>query len=160
MNYKDHWATDADGNQFLFTVELQRQLSRAGLPVEPDSISHLDSAGGSDKHSGSSHTQISKGDQGDTRADEDEISFEEPEAIQIDPLTGKYIGRVKWYNVTKGYGFISRGGGEDIFFHKTDVVKDADNLLKGDWILYDVEETPKGLEASDVEVYESNLTLS
>jgi CspA family cold shock protein len=78
----------------------------------------------------------------------------EPETIQIDPETGKYLGRLKWYNPSRGYGFIARGGGEDIFFHKTDVNVDVESLDEGQWVLYDVEETKKGLEANDIDIYE------
>lgn len=77
----------------------------------------------------------------------------QPETIQIDPLTGKYVGRMKWYNPQRGYGFIARGGGEDIFFHKSDALVDPEEMVEGQWVLYDVEETSKGLEASEIEVY-------
>jgi CspA family cold shock protein len=71
-------------------------------------------------------------------------------------LTGKYIGRVKWYNVKKGYGFILRGGSEEIFFHRSSAVGDPLEFDEGQWVLYDVEDTDKGPEASDVEPYEEN----
>ena len=76
-----------------------------------------------------------------------------PETIQIDPMTGKYIGRVKWYNTKKGYGFIVRGAGEEIFFHKSATVGEMEEFEEGQWVLYDVETTAKGPEASDVEPY-------
>ena len=81
-------------------------------------------------------------------------SVTEPASIQIDPMTGKYIGRIKWYNGRKGYGFILRGAGEEIFFHRSAAVKDAESFAEGLWILYDVEETNKGPEATDIEAYE------
>ena len=76
-----------------------------------------------------------------------------PETIQIDPMTGKYIGRVKWYNTKKGYGFIVRGAAEEIFFHKSATVGEVEEFEEGQWVLYDVETTNKGPEASDVEPY-------
>ena len=160
MNFSDHWATDADGNKFLFRVEVQRQLSEQGLPVTPESLNDLvpDQSAHKKKSQNKKENHPAK----DSKAqqsqsggmDEPDDDFEEPQTIQIDPETGKYIGRIKWYNVTKGYGFISRGGNEDIFFHKTDVESDPEDLDRGVWVLYDVEETPKGFEASEVEVYE------
>ncbi len=65
-------------------------------------------------------------------------------------MTGKYIGRVKWYNTKKGYGFIVRGAGEEIFFHKSATVGEMDEFEEGQWVLYDVETTNKGPEATDV----------
>ena len=160
MNFSDHWVTDADGNKFLFRVEVQRQLSEQGLPVTPDSLDDLvpDQSAQKKKSQNKKENQPSK-DSGaqqkhDSEMGEPDDDFEEPQTIQIDPETGKYIGRIKWYNVTKGYGFISRGGNEDIFFHKTDVESDPEDLDRGVWVLYDVEETPKGFEASEVEVFD------
>ncbi|MEW5989655.1 MAG: cold shock domain-containing protein, partial [Chloroflexota bacterium] len=80
-------------------------------------------------------------------------AFEEPDSIQIDAQSGKYIGRMKWYNPQKGYGFIARGGGQDIFFHKTSTLGDPMALEEGQWVLYDVEERKKGPEATDVEPF-------
>ena len=160
MNFSDHWATDADGNKFLFRVEVQRQLSEQGLPVTPESLGDLvpDQSAQKKKSQNNKENHPSKDSNfqqsRDGGMDEPDDDFEEPQTIQIDPETGKYIGRIKWYNVTKGYGFISRGGNEDIFFHKTDVESDPEELDRGVWVLYDVEETPKGFEASEVEVYD------
>jgi CspA family cold shock protein len=81
----------------------------------------------------------------------------EPEIIQIDPESGKYLGTLKWYNSSRGYGFISRGGGEDIFFHKSSTMINPEQLSEGQWLLYDVEERSKGPEATDVEPYEGQL---
>ncbi|MFK7803913.1 MAG: cold-shock protein [Anaerolineae bacterium] len=166
MNFSDHWATDADGNKLLFRVEVQRQLSEQGLPVTPESLSELVQDQSAPQHSDHNRTKDRPKKDSDAQPrrasepvkekarDEPEEEFDEPKTIQIDPGTGKYIGRVKWYNVTKGYGFISRGGNEDIFFHKTDVESDPEELDRGVWVLYDVEETPKGFEASEVETFD------
>lgn len=141
MNYKDQWVTDEQGKRFIFTVEMQRKLDELGLPVEPAALEELDgNAPASQKKAAAEASS--------------ESSFEEPQTIQIDPQTGKYIGRMKWYNAKKGYGFIVRGGGEEIFFHKTGASNDPENLQEGQWVLYDVEETHKGPEATDVEPYD------
>lgn len=143
MNFTDHWATDSEGNEFIFTVEMQRRLKEAGLPVEPDSLTELSGSGPS------AATPVATAAAPAVEKDEDGG----PESIQIDPQTGKYIGRLKWFNPAKGYGFINRGGGEDIFFHKTAIEGDPSEMMDGTWVLYDVEERKKGLEAADVEVY-------
>lgn len=145
MNFRDRWVTDEEGEEFLFTVEMQRKLSENGLPVEPSALGELEDEESPPKKR--AKPQKSAND-----------SFEAPQTIQIDPQTGKYVGRMKWYNTKKGYGFIIRGGGEEIFFHKTGVVGNPNNLDEGQWVLYDVEETKKGPEATDVEPYESDTS--
>lgn len=159
MNFSDQWATDANGTKFVFRVEDQRKLSEMGLPVTPESLAELvpnQSAQTEAKKEQSEHTPSSlKAESVPTDMIPEDDDFEEPETIQINPETGKYRGRVKWYNFSKGYGFIARGAGEDIFFHKTDVIGDPQNLLRGAWVLYDVEETDKGFEASDVEYHQA-----
>ena len=60
-------------------------------------------------------------------------------------------GTVKWFNAAKGYGFISRNGGEDVFVHFRAIVGDGyKSLNEGDQVQFDVEKGPKGLQASNV----------
>ena len=60
-------------------------------------------------------------------------------------------GTVKWFNAAKGYGFITRNGGEDVFVHFKAIVGDGyKSLAEGDQIEFDVERGPKGLQASNV----------
>ncbi len=152
MNYKDQWATDEDGNQFIFTVEMQRALEEAGLPIEPSSLAELGSIA-------TPAPRPTREDRGNEGAESSQEEYPMPDTIQIDPMSGKYIGRMKWYNIKKGYGFIMRGGGEEIFFHKSNTAEDLSNIKEGQWILYDVEETHKGPEATDVEPYEGDTSL-
>lgn len=143
MNFSDRWATDENGNKFVFTVEMQRRLHAAGLPLDPASLSELGDAPPA-QSSALAETQSSKSEP------------EEPATIQIDPVTGKYLGRLKWYNASRGYGFIARGGGEDIFFHKSGAMGSPEALDEGQWVLYDVEHRQKGPEATEVEAYEGD----
>jgi CspA family cold shock protein len=153
MSYKDQWATKENGEQFLFTVEMQRRLEAAGLPVEPASLSRLtERVAVRPSYSSPPPPRQQNYD----RDDEATTTFAEPLTIQIDPQTGKYLGRLKWYNVKKGYGFLVRGAGEEIFFHKSSTVGDPEELQEGQWVLYDVEETRKGLEATEIEPYEGD----
>lgn len=154
MNFRDHYVTDEEGNRVLFTVEMQRRLSQAGLPVELAYAGQI-----ADKPLPSKKEPTKEVDQ--APAKEKQSSREdvtEPASIQIDPMTGKYIGRVKWYNARKGYGFILRGAGEEIFFHRSAAVNESENFDEGMWILYDVEETNKGPEATDIEAYEGEVS--
>jgi len=61
-------------------------------------------------------------------------------------------GTVKWFNESKGYGFISPSeGGEDVFVHFRSIVGDGfKTLVEGQTVNYEVENGPKGLQASTV----------
>ena len=61
-------------------------------------------------------------------------------------------GTVKWFNESKGYGFISPAdGGEDVFVHFNAIVGDGfKTLTEGQAVSYEVENGPKGLQASQV----------
>lgn len=63
-------------------------------------------------------------------------------------------GTVKWFNESKGYGFIVPAeGGDDIFVHCSAIEGEAGNkLLEGQTVNYEVESSPKGLQASKVTV--------
>ncbi len=60
-------------------------------------------------------------------------------------------GAVKWFNNAKGYGFISRENGEDVFVHYKSVVGEGYKTLnEGDKVQFEVEKGPKGLQAANV----------
>ena len=60
-------------------------------------------------------------------------------------------GTVKWFNATKGYGFISREGGEDVFVHFSAIQSQGyRSLNEGQRVEFTIERGPKGLQASDV----------
>ncbi len=63
----------------------------------------------------------------------------------------KRIGKVKWFNETKGYGFIEQNGEQDVFVHYTAIRMDGYRTLKeGQPVEFVALETPKGLQASEV----------
>jgi CspA family cold shock protein len=60
-------------------------------------------------------------------------------------------GVIKWYTDEKGYGFIAREQGLDIFVHHTGIVGGGiGTLTEGDQVSFDVVEGPKGLQARNV----------
>ena len=60
-------------------------------------------------------------------------------------------GKVKWFNNTKGYGFIEYEDLEDIFVHYSAIKKDGyKSLSEGDTVNFKLIETNKGLQAIDV----------
>ncbi len=60
-------------------------------------------------------------------------------------------GTVKWFNSSKGYGFISREEGDDVFVHFNAIEGDGYRTLdEGDKVQFEVEQGPKGLQATKV----------
>jgi cold shock protein len=60
-------------------------------------------------------------------------------------------GTVKWFNSAKGFGFVSRASGEDVFVHFKSIVGEGYKTLNdGDKVQFDVQEGPKGLQAVNV----------
>jgi CspA family cold shock protein len=60
-------------------------------------------------------------------------------------------GTVKWFNESKGFGFIAQEDGEDIFVHHTSISGTGyKSLAEGQAVSFDVEKTPKGLRAVNV----------
>ena len=60
-------------------------------------------------------------------------------------------GTVKWFNDSKGYGFISQEGGQDIFVHFSAIQGEGFKSLKeGERVSFEVVQGPKGLQAGNV----------
>ena len=68
-------------------------------------------------------------------------------------MSERVTGTVKWFNGTKGYGFIAREGGEDVFVHFSAIQGDGfRNLEEGQSVEFNVEQGQKGLQATNVSV--------
>jgi CspA family cold shock protein len=68
-------------------------------------------------------------------------------------MSTRITGTVKWFNGTKGYGFIARDGGEDVFVHFSAIQGEGfKNLNEGQKVEFTVEQGAKGPQASNVVV--------
>jgi CspA family cold shock protein len=68
-------------------------------------------------------------------------------------MSDRIIGTVKWFNGDKGYGFLEREGGADVFVHFSAIQGDGyRNLQEGQKVEFTVEKGPKGPQASNVTV--------
>ena len=66
-------------------------------------------------------------------------------------MSDREIGTVKWFNGSKGYGFISREGGDDVFVHYSAIQMGGFKTLEeGQRVEFSVEQGAKGLQATNV----------
>ena len=66
-------------------------------------------------------------------------------------MSERIQGTVKWFNAGKGYGFISREGGEDVFVHYSALQSEGYRSLdEGQQVEFTIEQGPKGLHATNV----------
>lgn len=66
-------------------------------------------------------------------------------------MSNREQGTVKWFNASKGYGFIARPNGQDVFVHQSEIQSEGYRTLnEGQQVEFDVEQGRKGLQASRV----------
>ena len=62
-------------------------------------------------------------------------------------------GQVKWFNEKKGYGFIQQENGQDLFVHYSAIQSEGfKTLTEGQRVRFEVEDTPKGPKAKNVQI--------
>lgn len=70
-----------------------------------------------------------------------------------DENDGREVGSVKWFNVSKGFGFITRENGDDVFVHFRNIRgRGHRSLNEGQKVRFSVRESDKGLQAEDVSI--------
>jgi cold shock protein len=63
----------------------------------------------------------------------------------------RFVGTVKWFNATKGFGFIGRESGEDVFVHFSSIAMEGyKRLEENQKVEFSIEQGPKGLQAANV----------
>ena len=68
-------------------------------------------------------------------------------------MSERITGTVKWFNAAKGYGFISRDGGDDVFVHYSAIKSEGFRKLEeGQRVEFSVEDSPKGPQAAEVSI--------
>jgi CspA family cold shock protein len=66
-------------------------------------------------------------------------------------MSDRFRGTVKWFNAVKGYGFIGRDGGDDVFVHFSSIQSDGFRKLEeGQLVEFSIESGPKGEQAANV----------
>lgn len=66
-------------------------------------------------------------------------------------MSERVTGTVKWFNASKGYGFLAREGGPDVFVHFSAIQSDGfRSLNEGQRVEFSIENGPKGLQAANV----------
>jgi CspA family cold shock protein len=78
-------------------------------------------------------------------------SFKSAKIIYSEEVSFMPTGRVKWFNEQKGYGFISREDGDDIFVHYSEIKSEGfKTLTENQEVSFEIKEGPKGLQAANV----------
>jgi CspA family cold shock protein len=66
-------------------------------------------------------------------------------------MAERVTGTVKWFNASKGYGFLAREGGPDVFVHFSAIQTEGFKTLnEGQQVEFEIEQGPKGLQAANV----------
>jgi CspA family cold shock protein len=142
------------GRKYVFTVTEQRRLAEE-LGVEEVTPPHLCPDCRS-RDQPAARTKVEPAPQEAKRASPVAQPAVRPTAVDQFPLEEagievKLIGEVKWFSHKKGYGFITKADGQDVFFHRSDVAEgQLSEIRDKQRVEFHMRQTDKGPEAFDV----------
>jgi cold shock CspA family protein len=145
------------GNTFFFTVTEQRRLAeRVGEEnvVAPHLCPAHRGESGSQPHDTPERVP-DRQERAPERAVQAPVSAAPAEEFPLEEegIEVKLIGEVKWFNRNKGYGFITKADGNDVFFHRSDVVgRQSLEIEENQRVEFQIRRTDKGLEAFNVSI--------
>lgn len=153
------------GTKFIFTVDEQRRTAEQGLEIKPPELcpvcrSEIQTRTQRSERARTERSERVEGIDTDTSAGlstsvgslarSPALSVANGEGNVI-RFTERYYGEVKWFNQSKGYGFITRENGKDIFVHYTGIEgKGYKVLVEGQRVEFEIDDTPKGPQAVHV----------
>ncbi|MBS1253370.1 MAG: Cold shock-like protein CspE [Anaerolineales bacterium] len=148
MAFSDEMLECAEcGTKFIFTVDEQRRMAEQSTEAKPPELcpackseSKLDTPQTAPK----SPPKKPPSDRSDTATE----PTTDPSGVSF---TERHYGEVKWFNESKGYGFITQEHGDDIFVHYSGIEGEGFKVLaEGHRVEFEIESTSKGPQAVHV----------
>jgi CspA family cold shock protein len=139
------------GNQFIFTVDEQRRMEEQGQEVEAPELCQACRQGTTPEAPPPTEPESEPKPRPVGRPAPAGKPADGPTAPSGIPFTERQYGEVKWFNQSKGYGFITQESGEDIFVHYSGIEGEGFKVLtEGQKVEFEVETTAKGPQAVHV----------
>lgn len=141
------------GTKFIFTVDEQRRMAEQGDTVEAPELCPVCR---SETPGAAAEAPAKKAPAKKTPPKKAPVKKASVEKTSTDDVSGvsfteRYYGEVKWFNESKGYGFITQDGGDDIFVHYSGIEGDGFKVLaEGERVEFEIENTAKGPQAVHV----------